>query len=95
MPRNYSTGRRDKNEPEICIAILSNGGFYRKMPEAAGFDLLVVFPKTGVHIVEVKNPSYKWRLTDAEQDLKEDVEDYGGKYHVVETVKDILKLTRR
>ena len=92
MSRSYSKGKRDTNENDICVAILEHGGFYKKMPEVCGFDLLVVFPKTGVHIVEVKNPSYKWQLTDAEQDMKEDVEHYGGAYHVVETVEDCIKL---
>ena len=91
MPR-YSTGKRDKNESLICLAITACGGYARKMHESAGFDLLVVFPQTGVHIVEVKNPEYKWKLTSAEQYMMDTVEYHGGAYHVIETAEEIIAL---
>ena len=92
MPRNYSKGKRDANEAEICIAIKYFGGYYRKMPETCGFDLLVVFPQTGVHIVEVKNPEYNWTLTDAELKMKKNIEYHGGQYNIVEQVEEIQDL---
>ncbi len=90
----FAVGKRDANEAEICIAIKYFGGYYRKMSESAGFDLLVVFPQTGVHIVEVKNPEYKWKLTAAELKMKEDVEYHGGVYSIVEQVEEIQALAQ-
>jgi len=60
------------------------------MHESAGFDLVVVL--NGTHIVEVKNPENKWKLTPAEQDTKDAVEAAGGIYHIVENDDDIINL---
>ena len=91
-PRNYSKGKRDANEGLICEAIVQMGGYYRRMPEVCGFDLLAVFPQTGVHIVEVKNPEHRWTLTDAERKLKDIIEYHGGEYVIVEQIEEIQDL---
>ena len=87
----YLTGKRDINEKDLCTLIVTIGGRYIKMHETAGFDLVVIFPN-GTHLVEVKNPERKWKLTTAEQDTKDEVEAAGGVYHIVQTDDDILEL---
>ena len=93
MPR-YLTGRRDNNEKDLCTLIVVLGGVYIPMHESAGFDLVVIFTN-GTHVVEVKNPESKWKLTEAEKDTKEAVELAGGIYHIVQTDDDIIKLKNK
>ena len=89
----YQTDKRDANEKDICDCIVALGGSYTKMHANGGFDLVVVL--NGVHIVEVKNPEYKWKLTEDELKKKEQVESTGGIYNIVQTDDDILKLKER
>jgi L-lactate utilization protein LutB len=42
--------------------------------------------------VEVKNPARAWKLTEAEQKTKDEIESAGGKYYIVETVKDAARV---
>jgi hypothetical protein len=61
-------------------------------PEA-GFDLLIIRGET--FICEVKDPEQNAshrRLTEGEQKRKRAVEEAGGKYHVIQTDDDLLKL---
>lgn len=64
------------------------------MDRNAGFDGVLISPFTGVHIVEVKNPDRKWKLTDAENKTKEEVEARGASYNIIETVEQAVKLAR-
>jgi hypothetical protein len=61
------------------------------MDRHKGFDLLVLCPRTGTHIIEVKNPTHKWRLTPAEQLRKISIEHVGGVYNII-TNEEQLRL---
>ena len=87
----YQKDKRDTNEKDLCELILELGGSYTKMHANGGFDLVVVL--NGVHIVEVKNPEYKWKLTADELKKKEEVERSGGVYNIVQRDEDILRLS--
>ena len=85
--------KRDANEGEIIELLRYMGCIVIQMDRHAGFDLVVVTPADGkVHIVEVKNPERKWKLTPAEKTKKEQVEAAGGKYEIVETLADAQRL---
>lgn len=74
--------RRDNNEPEIIARAKELGCAVISMDKSAGFDLLIVSPRTGPQIVEVKNPK-RWKIEPAEQKRREQVESVGGKYHII------------
>jgi len=57
-----------------------------------GYDLVIVCPRTGVHIVEIKNPAYEWELTPAEKKRKAEVEAAGGRYNIIETDEQARRL---
>ena len=61
------------------------------MDKNAGFDLLVSH-RSGNHIVEVKNPAYKWKFTRAEEVKMRRVEKAGQTYNVVEIAEDMLEV---
>ena len=84
--------RRDENEPEIVAALRAVGCAWIPMDKMAGFDGILISPRNGIHIVEIKNPLKKWKLTEAEQERKADVERAGGVYSVILRADDALLL---
>ena len=89
--------KRDDNEKEIVEYLRAAGARVQFMDKDAGFDLLVTYH--GKHlVVEVKNPLRKWKLTDAEKETQEQMEDKGASYFIIETLDDahwILKAYTR
>lgn len=75
--------RRDNNEKDIIDYARRENCAVIQMDKSAGFDLLIISPRTGTHIIEVKNPAVKWRLEPAEQKRKEQIESAGGMYHII------------
>ncbi len=91
----YRKNDRDANERDIIRALRAVGCIVRQMDRHAGFDLLVVSPFTGIHIVEVKNPAYKWHLTENEQDFQGLVESAGETYWIIDSVEAAMKMIDR
>jgi Holliday junction resolvase-like predicted endonuclease len=83
--------KRDANEREIITVARHAGAHVIQMDKSAGFDLLVVH-RSGVHIVEVKNPERKWKLTPAEEAQARRVDRTGQTYNVVECAEDMLEV---
>lgn len=82
--------RRDNNERPIIDALERVSCAVIQMDKSAGFDLIVISPRNGTHIFEIKNPAEKWELTPAEKKRKAEVEAAGGLYCVVLTVEQAL-----
>lgn len=83
--------RRDGNEPLIVQALERCGAYVAKMDKAVGFDLLVVCPR-GTHVVEVKDPLQRWKLTPNEAAVKAEIQLCGGAYFVIETPDEAVGL---
>ena len=79
--------RRDNNEAEYLELWKGLGYVWVAMKPGQGFDGLLVTP-TGIHIVEIKNGNYKWKLTDCERKVKEQVEHMGQEYHIIDCLED-------
>lgn len=75
--------KRDANEPQIIEALRGVGCVWISMDKGAGFDGIVISPRNGTHIFEIKNPALKWELTPAEKKRKAEVEAVGGVYNIV------------
>lgn len=88
----HEKNRRDDNEQDIVAVIRAAGCEWVQMDRHAGFDGLIVSPRTGVHICEVKNPAYNWELTKREAALKKRVEAVGGIYHIIEYPEQAARL---
>jgi hypothetical protein len=86
--------KRDTNEKELVKAWRQLHCYWIQMSRDAGFDGILLSPITGTHIVEVKNPERKWKLTDAEKKTKAEVEARGVPYRIIETVEQAVKLAR-
>ena len=84
---SYVKNRRDANEADIIEFLRAAGCVVIHMTKDAGFDMVVISPRTGTHIVEVKNPAKKWTLTTAEKALQFQVMQIGGRYNVIETIE--------
>ena len=82
---------RDANERGIIELLQAAGCVVWQMDRKAGFDLLVI-SAGDVEIVEVKNPAKKWKLTDAEQKKKDEVESVGGTYWIVTDEDSALRM---
>ena len=82
---SYIKNKRDANEAEIIEFLRRVGCVVVQMTKDAGFDLIVASPRTGTHIVEVKNPAKKWTLTAAEKILREQI---GEQYIIIENLED-------
>lgn len=82
---------RDANERGLIELLRRIGCVVWQMDRKAGFDLLVI-SAGDVNIAEVKNPAKKWKLTDAEQKKKDEVESVGGIYWIIENEDDALKM---
>lgn len=83
--------KRDANERDIVSFWRHLGFLWVQMDRYAGFDGLLV-TRSSVYIVEIKNPAVKWRLTENEKERKEQVEQLGQKYNVIQTLSDASKL---
>lgn len=88
----YRQNNRDKNEAALIELWRACGCFVSQMDRMKGYDLVIVCPRTGVHIVEIKNPAYKWTLTDDEKKIKAEVEAAGGRYNIIETDEQARRL---
>ena len=84
--------KRDANESELVDALRQIGCVVIPMDRHAGFDLIVVSPRTGVHIVEVKNPLRRWKLTANELETKARITHAGASYEIIETVEDVMRM---
>lgn len=89
---SYTKNKRDENEARLMEVWAKIGCLYIQMDKDAGFDGVLISPHTGVHIVEVKNPSRKWILTDAEKKVKAEVEAREGNYNIIESIDDAVRL---
>ena len=83
--------RRDKNEAEIVAFWRQMGCIWIPMVPGQGFDGLLI-DRSGMYLVEIKNPEASWSLTPAELELSRRVEDISGEYHVIETLEAAAQL---
>ena len=88
---SYIKNKRDANEAEIVEYLRFVGCVIIQMSKDAGFDMVVTRGSRN-HIVEIKNPAVKWKLTDAEKSRKAEIEYAGGRYWVIETVDQAAKM---
>lgn len=86
--------KRDANEKALVDLWRGLHCHWIPMDRNAGFDGVLISPFTGVHIVEVKNPDAKWKLTENEQKTKAEVEARGATYNIIETDTQAVKLAR-
>lgn len=84
---SHRQNNRDKNEAALIELWRACGCMVIQMDRMKGFDLIVICPRTGTHLVEVKNPVQKWTLTDAEKRVQSEVESVGGGYNIIETLE--------
>lgn len=82
---------RDANERAIIELLRGIGCVVWQMDRKDGFDLLVI-SAGDVEIVEIKNPDTKWKLTEAEEKRKAEVESVGGVYWIVTDEDSALKM---
>ena len=82
--------KRDSNEPEIIQALRRVNCVWIPMDRTAGFDAIVISPRTGTHIFEIKDPAKRWKLTPAEEKRKSEVEAVGGLYCIVLSAEQAL-----
>ena len=80
-------GRRDANEAEFVQLWKGLGYTWIPMKPGQGFDGLLI-TRLDIHVVEVKNPAKKWKLTGCESKTKESIERLGQSYDIVETMQD-------
>ena len=83
--------KRDDNEANLIELWRRAGCVTIQMSRDAGFDLVVISPRNGVHLVEVKMPG-KYTLTKNERETCLDVEQVGGVYNIVQTDEQALEL---
>lgn len=86
--------KRDTNERELVELWERFGCHWIAMPAGAGFDGVLLAPN-GIHVVEVKNPSYRWKFTPDERIMQDVVENAGHAYNVIETDEQALALIGR
>lgn len=78
--------RRDANEAELVAFWRQMGCVWIPMHPGQGFDGLLV-DRSGLYIVEIKNPKTGVHLTKCERDLRDAVENIGGTYYVISTLQ--------
>jgi hypothetical protein len=88
MTHQRHDDRRDENEPMIVAALRKRGDTVIRLGRGVGADLLVINPR-GPHIVEIKDPTKKWRFTDSEKRLRAACAKHGVKYHMLMWTHDI------
>jgi hypothetical protein len=92
--RASRASKRDRNEPAIISLLHRLGAQVIQLEPGQGADLIVI-AENGIHICEVKNPAYKWELTQDESLMKMRVERVGQQYHILQTVEDAARLLGR
>jgi hypothetical protein len=80
--------RRDDNEPEIVEALRWAGALVDRIDGKGVPDLLVAH-RGRIYLLEVKNPTYKWRLTTDEKAWHDAHADCDA-VHIVTTVEGAL-----
>jgi len=86
--------KRDANEKNLVNLWRGLHCHWIEMDRYAGFDGVLISPFTGVHIVEVKNPDMKWKLTENEMKVRAEVEARGATYNIIEIDEQAIKLAR-
>jgi len=81
--------KRDANEAVLVEFWRSCGCVWIPMSREAGFDGLLICPRTGMHIVEVKNPKNakglrSWQMTPNERKRQIEVEECRVPYSIIE-----------
>ncbi len=89
---SHRQNNRDRNEAALIELWRAFGCFVSQMDRMKGYDLIVICPRTGTHLVEVKNPERKWTLTKDEARIKAEVESAGGVYNIIETEQQAREL---
>jgi len=79
--------RRDENEREYVDLWRGLGYLWIPAKPGQGYDGILVTP-IDIFIVEVKNGARKWKLTESEQRVKDEVERLGHEYCIVEDLED-------
>ena len=85
----FRTSNRDRNEHTITEILIRFQVPYVLMPASAGFDILVMVNPP--EFWEIKNPEYKWSLTEAEQKLKSYCKRNGITYRVIEYIEQAVQ----
>jgi hypothetical protein len=80
----------DGNKAEIVAGLRQIGVVWIDQDRNAGFDGLALSIINGKHIIEIKNPTERWKLTPAEQDRKIQCELRGIPYNIVTTLEEAL-----
>lgn len=86
-PGKVKGERRDKNEMQLIKYMRGIGAIVIQANKSMGFDLLVLF-RGKSFIVEVKNPSENWKLTDNEKNLMSLCNITNNDYWILENEKD-------
>jgi peptide methionine sulfoxide reductase MsrA len=81
----------DANKKEIVEVIKIMGCIWIDQDKYAGLDGFLV-ASNGIHAVEIKNPAYRWELTDREKRCREEIERLGQKYNIIQTQDEALTL---
>lgn len=84
--------KRDANESGLIELWRKLGCVTIEMDRRAGFDLIVVCPRTGVNLIEVKDGSKRWKLTDRERALCAEIQRVGVTYSIVTNETEALQL---
>jgi hypothetical protein len=85
------TNRRDSNEKDILALWRRMGAKWIPMGPGIGFDGLLIFG-ADKHVVEIKRPECRGRLTEAELECKEAIEAMGGSYEIITDLEEAAKL---
>lgn len=86
--------KRDANEAALIELWKRLHCAVIQMDREAGFDLVIVCPRSGTHIVEVKDGSKRWKLTDRERARCAEIQAANGCYSIVTNEADALALVR-
>ena len=84
--------KRDANEARLIALWRASGCLVIQMDRRAGFDLLVICPRSGLHIVEIKDSHKSWTLTPAEKLTYMEVTRRGAAYNIITDEEQALKL---
>jgi hypothetical protein len=87
MTRPSRSNRRDANEKELLEFWRAAGCYWIPMQPGQGFDGLLI-AQNGVHIIEVKNPAKKWKLTEEEKELQDKLMSLLVVYNIVQNMQD-------
>jgi hypothetical protein len=91
MPHN-ATNRRDANEREIVDLWRAAGCLWIQQPRESGFDGILLCPRTGLHVVEIKRCDIHWKLTPHEREVCQEVERRGQAYSIITNLEQAQDL---